>query len=198
MATNDSTLGLSDLRLAVVRHKKKAFATFCLIVIVAAAVAVLAPKRYHSGSLLLVRLGKENATLDPTVTLGPEPVVAVPASREGELNSIVEIVKSLRDCGKGRRRPGGRLHSRAFSGHRKHSPAGGLDSTMPQSTPANMEPVQGAIPPTGRNRCRPIASWQFSKCCRGQTRRLLRKSELIQIDCKGPSPQRCREGLSPR
>ena len=82
MADRISTPGLSDLWRAVARHKKKSFATFLLVVFIAGAAAILAPKSYHSEGLLLVRLGKENATLDPTVTMGQDPVVAVPASRD--------------------------------------------------------------------------------------------------------------------
>ncbi|MBN1396299.1 MAG: hypothetical protein JW959_14845 [Pirellulales bacterium] len=41
-----------------------------------------------------MRLGRENATLDPTATLGQKPIVAVPQSRESEINSEVEILRS--------------------------------------------------------------------------------------------------------
>ena len=52
------------------------------------------PRTYQSEGKLLVRLGRENATLDPTVTLSQEAVVAVPISRESEINSVVEILQS--------------------------------------------------------------------------------------------------------
>lgn len=50
------------------------------------------PRTYRSEAKLLVRLGRENATLDPTATFGKEPIVAVPSIRETEINSAVEIV----------------------------------------------------------------------------------------------------------
>jgi uncharacterized protein involved in exopolysaccharide biosynthesis len=52
------------------------------------------PRTYRSEAKLLVRLGRENATLDPTATFGKEPIVAVPTVRETEINSAVEIVST--------------------------------------------------------------------------------------------------------
>ena len=94
MAERRSTPGLSEVWRAVSRHKKKSFVVFVLVVAIAGAAAIFVPKSYHSEGLLLVRLGKENATLDPTVTMGQEPVVNVPTSRDNELNSVVEILRS--------------------------------------------------------------------------------------------------------
>jgi uncharacterized protein involved in exopolysaccharide biosynthesis len=55
---------------------------------------LLMPRAYRSEAKLFVRLGRENVTLDPTTTLGEAPVVAVPQSRENDINSIIEILKS--------------------------------------------------------------------------------------------------------
>jgi uncharacterized protein involved in exopolysaccharide biosynthesis len=76
------------------RHRKKASFVFLLILAGAVLLAVFLPKTYHSEGKLLVRLGRENATLDSTATMGQEPVVSVPQSREAEMNSIVEVVHS--------------------------------------------------------------------------------------------------------
>ena len=92
-----STPGLSDLCLALFRHKTKSLGVLLLFLAVAAAIAIFVPKSYHSEGLLLVRLGKENATLDSTVTLGQEPVITLPYSRDNELNSVAEIIKSRSD-----------------------------------------------------------------------------------------------------
>jgi uncharacterized protein involved in exopolysaccharide biosynthesis len=85
---------LRDVWGAVVRHKWKAAACFFIITGSAAVLTLLIPKTYQSEGKLFVRLGRENATLDSTVTLGPEAVVAVPLSRESEINSVVEILRS--------------------------------------------------------------------------------------------------------
>jgi len=79
---------------AFFRHKGKAIAFFVIVVVGVALLTFLMPEEFRSEGKLFVRLGRENATLDPTVTLGPNPIVAVPLSRESEINSVVEILQS--------------------------------------------------------------------------------------------------------
>ncbi|HVX16190.1 MAG TPA: GNVR domain-containing protein [Pirellulales bacterium] len=57
-------------------------------------VIVFAPKTYRSEAKLLVRLGRENVILDAAATLGQNAAVAMPLSRENELNSVVSILNS--------------------------------------------------------------------------------------------------------
>ena len=92
--TSRSTSPLQDVWRAVVRHKGKAVACFLAVTASVTLVVLLMPRTYQSEGKLLVRLGRENATLDPTVTLSQEAVVAVPISRESEINSVVEILQS--------------------------------------------------------------------------------------------------------
>jgi len=92
MATHALPRNPRDLARTVYRHKGKA-ATFCLAVFaVTAAAVVFMPRSFRSEAKLLVRLGRENATLDPTVTLGQKSTVAVPPSRDNEINSVVEVL----------------------------------------------------------------------------------------------------------
>jgi polysaccharide biosynthesis protein PslE len=76
------------------RHKGKATLFFLAVMGAAAAVTFLSPKTYRSEGKLLVRLGRENMALDPTATLGATPLVGVQQSREMELNSDIDILKS--------------------------------------------------------------------------------------------------------
>jgi uncharacterized protein involved in exopolysaccharide biosynthesis len=76
------------------RQKTKIGLFFLLIMGGVAAFTFLSPKAYRSQAKLFLRLGRENATLDPTVTFGQTPVVAVPSSRENEIHSVLEILKS--------------------------------------------------------------------------------------------------------
>ncbi len=85
---------LGDVAQALSRHKKKAVSVFLLAVGTATLAAFLLPKSYRSEAKLFVRLGRENATLDTTVSPGREPVVAIPMSRENEINSLVEVLRS--------------------------------------------------------------------------------------------------------
>jgi uncharacterized protein involved in exopolysaccharide biosynthesis len=55
---------------------------------------LLSARAYRSMAKLFVRLGRENATLDPTATFGQTPVVALPPTRENEINSVVEILRT--------------------------------------------------------------------------------------------------------
>ena len=83
-----------DVFQAFVRHKRKSLVFFVTVVVGVALLTFLLPREYRSVGKLFVRLGRENATLDPTATLGQNPIVAVPQSRENEINSVVEILQS--------------------------------------------------------------------------------------------------------
>ena len=85
---------LWDVFLAVFRHRKKAIACFLLVMTATVFVTLLTPKAFVSESKLFVRLGRENAMLDPAATLGNNPVVALPSSRESEINSVAEMLAS--------------------------------------------------------------------------------------------------------
>ncbi len=79
---------------AVMRRKGIVAGTALAVLALAAAVTVFSPRSYRSQAKVLVRLGRENVTLDPTATFGQSPVIAVPASRENDVNSVAELIKS--------------------------------------------------------------------------------------------------------
>ena len=83
-----------DVFQTVVHHRRKSLLFFVTVVLGVALLTFLLPREYRSVGKLFVRLGRENATLDPTATLGQNPIVAVPQSRENEINSVVEILQS--------------------------------------------------------------------------------------------------------
>jgi polysaccharide biosynthesis protein PslE len=85
---------LRDVYQALVRHKRKSAWFFVTVVAGVVLLTFLSPKEYRSEGKLFMRLGRENATLDPTASLGQNPIVAVPQSRENEINSVVEILQS--------------------------------------------------------------------------------------------------------
>src|SRR5207249_3151700 len=94
MEPGQSITSLRDLAPVVSRHRRK-MGLFFLAVMAAVTVYVLyCPRIYRSQAKLFVRLGRENSTLDPTATVGQAPVVAVPQSRENELNTVIEIINS--------------------------------------------------------------------------------------------------------
>ncbi len=85
---------MKDLLFAVFRHKGKGVLFFGVVLAGTALFTIFAPRKFHSEGKLYVRLGRENATLDPTVTLGENSIVAIPQSRENEINSVAEMVQS--------------------------------------------------------------------------------------------------------
>jgi uncharacterized protein involved in exopolysaccharide biosynthesis len=79
--------------LRAVWRRKLLIAAFAALAIAAAGVATkLSTPSYRSQAKLYVRLGRENATLEPTATLGHEPVVALPASRDAEVNAAQSLL----------------------------------------------------------------------------------------------------------
>ena len=87
-------LTLRDIFCAFFRHKGKALLFFLATVAAVMAFMSLAKKTYQSEGKLFVRLGRENATLDPTATLGQGPTVVTPVSRENEINSVAELIRN--------------------------------------------------------------------------------------------------------
>jgi len=92
--SNQSSPTLRDIYCALFRHKRKAIAFFLAVMTLVTLLTIFSPRVYRSDGTLFVRLGRENMTLDPTVTLGQEPTVAMSQSRENEINSVVEILQS--------------------------------------------------------------------------------------------------------
>lgn len=78
----------------LLRHKCKMAGTLLLAMIMSVAVTALMAPAYRSEAKLFVRLGRENAVLDATATMGQGPLLALPSSREDEINSVVEILRS--------------------------------------------------------------------------------------------------------
>lgn len=83
---------IRDYFQAAGRFKGRAMAFFALTMLLAMLYLLFVPRRYESESKLFVRVGRENAALDPTLTKGE--TMAVSASREEEMNSIVEHLRS--------------------------------------------------------------------------------------------------------
>src|SRR5437773_1976209 len=94
MEPDEPGLSFHDLGRALFRHKGKATLFFLAVLAGVTLWTLLSPRAYRSQAKLFVRLGRENATLDPTASFGQPPVVAVPQSRENEINTAAEILKS--------------------------------------------------------------------------------------------------------
>lgn len=90
---NDSSL-IGATFAFVGRHRGKIVVTWLVVALAGAVFTLLSPEVYRSEARLFVRLGRENVTLDPTATIGQGPLSSIPLSRDGEINSVVEILKN--------------------------------------------------------------------------------------------------------
>src|SRR3990172_6894365 len=83
---------LRDVYYIIFRQKRKVLLFFLAVFITVAVGTFLAPSIYRSEAKLLVRIGRESVSLDPTATTGQ--VVSLGQSRENELKSELDILKS--------------------------------------------------------------------------------------------------------
>jgi polysaccharide biosynthesis protein PslE len=74
------------------RHKGKILLTFLAGIVCTLVYLSLAERTYRSDSKLLVRIGRESITLDPTATTGQ--FVAMADSRESEMHAVEELLAS--------------------------------------------------------------------------------------------------------
>jgi uncharacterized protein involved in exopolysaccharide biosynthesis len=85
-------LTLRDFFYVLFRHKWKTVAFFLIVLTATTAGAFLATEIYRSDAKLMVRIGRESVTLDPTASTGQ--VIPIGPSRDSEINSEIEILKS--------------------------------------------------------------------------------------------------------
>lgn len=90
----DTVFTIEDALNAVWKYRKRVLLFGILTPLLVLTITLLSPKHYTSTAKLFVRLGRENASLDATATLGESPVVAMPLSREAEINSIAEMMQN--------------------------------------------------------------------------------------------------------
>jgi uncharacterized protein involved in exopolysaccharide biosynthesis len=80
------------VRRALVRHWLLAGAVAALMLVLTVVAVAVLPRVYASEARLFVRFGRENLMLDPTASTGQ--MISVYESRESEINSLLEVLKS--------------------------------------------------------------------------------------------------------
>jgi uncharacterized protein involved in exopolysaccharide biosynthesis len=83
---------MRDIFYVLFRHKRKAIPFFLAVVITVTFGTLIAPRIYKSEAKIMLRLGRENVALDPTVPAGP--ILSIGQTRESELKSEIEILTS--------------------------------------------------------------------------------------------------------
>lgn len=81
-----------DVLRILYRHRRKMVAVFFSVLALAVVGLIVFPRSYTSEARMFVRLGKESVGLDPTATTSE--VMSVSESRESEINSELEILRS--------------------------------------------------------------------------------------------------------
>ena len=74
------------------RHKIKIVGFFLVTMVAVLTVTMISPEVYRSDAKVLVRLGRESVSLDPTATTGK--TISVSQNRENQINSEIEILRS--------------------------------------------------------------------------------------------------------
>lgn len=80
-----------DFVYVLFRHKWKMLFFFITVVCLVTAVTISSPEIYRSEAKLLLKIGRESVSLDPTASTGP--VMHVSQSRLSEINSEIEIFR---------------------------------------------------------------------------------------------------------
>jgi uncharacterized protein involved in exopolysaccharide biosynthesis len=84
---------LRDVYYILFRHKWKIIAFFIAVVTVVTVGMLVSPSIYRSEAKLLIRVGRESVTLDPTASTG-QVITNIGQQRETEIKSELEILKS--------------------------------------------------------------------------------------------------------
>jgi uncharacterized protein involved in exopolysaccharide biosynthesis/Mrp family chromosome partitioning ATPase len=85
------SLTIRDFVYVLFRHKWKMVFFFFLVVCLAVTATLVSSPIYRSEAKLLLKIGRESVSLDPTATTGP--IMSVSQSRLSEINSEIEILR---------------------------------------------------------------------------------------------------------
>lgn len=92
MAISYSQWSKRDLCRTLFRFKWRGSLVFIGVLTLAVTGLIVCPREYVSEAKLLVRLGRENMALDPTVANGQ--IVSINSTREAEINSVIQSLAS--------------------------------------------------------------------------------------------------------
>lgn len=84
-------ISIRDILYVVFRHKWKVTGFFVFVVLAVTAATYILPEKYRSDARLLIRVGRESLSVDPSVS---GPTMPVHQDRESEVNSELSILRS--------------------------------------------------------------------------------------------------------
>ncbi len=88
---DEGTNSLRRILYIIFRHQKKIITFFMAVVISTALITFLMPETYQSDAKLLIKVGRESVSMDPSVV---GPTMSVYQNRESEVNSEVATLRS--------------------------------------------------------------------------------------------------------
>jgi uncharacterized protein involved in exopolysaccharide biosynthesis len=154
-------------RRAAARHRTLGMKVFIVGVILALVGAVFMPRSYYSEARLFVRFGRENQ-VDPTASGGQ--MVALYESRESEINSLIEILKSRA------------IFDRVVDAVTPEFVLYGRAGNRTNPHPGPLPKGEGVTQPTKRHQL------AVARLIKEVTISAPRKSNIITVSCKAPSP----------
>ena len=88
----DVPISPRDVLTALFRHKKKIVSTFIVLLSSVLLACLLWPKSYSSEASIVIRIGHEMVSLDPTATNGE--TMQVQKSEQTQVNTVMKILES--------------------------------------------------------------------------------------------------------
>ena len=88
----NQTFSLRDFYTTIFRRKQLIKLCFLFVILAVGVYVICVPNTYRSMATIIVNLGRENVTLDPTATTGK--TVTIEEDRDSEINSEAELLKS--------------------------------------------------------------------------------------------------------
>ncbi len=90
---SENSATLRDVLFILFRQEKRILLFFVTVVVAVILATVLAPSVYQSEAKVLIRLGKESLA-DPTLSNDINPILSVGQSRDSDIASGIELMKS--------------------------------------------------------------------------------------------------------
>jgi polysaccharide biosynthesis protein PslE len=174
-----SQMSMRDLFYVLFRHKWKMLLFFVAVVSTVTFMTMRAQKIYHSDSKLLVRLGRENMTLDPSTT---GTVVGITRSIEAEVLTELGILQSHRVLERTAVKLGSDTFANTETTATEISIIQKLRNMIPRSTPTTqIDPLENKV-------------LKLGGMIRVEKAGL--KSNILNVTCEAPNPKEAQKILS--
>jgi capsular exopolysaccharide synthesis family protein len=179
LVKNFPETSLRDFYYVIFRQKRKVILFFCAVMLTTALGTFLSAKTYQSDAKLMVRLGRESVSLDPTAATGQ--MINLSQSRENEIRSEMEILNS-------RALVEQVVDAIGYQAFLTRDPDELIERGLPESTNRT---GRGGSAFSAEKTLSPDQLWDRDQAIRRLTKNLqidfLKNSNIITISCTAPS-----------